>query len=130
MHRGGFNSFTGCGIFIPDLPDGDRYWVPVLGESSPGPVTCEFCLAGKPAPLCSTDPHKLRMAVVYGSPLDFPGEIVAREFFVHRAGQDRGEIVARALHLDDVRDMLRARGFSGLMARHPEDDPTIIEVWL
>lgn len=131
VHYGGFNGFTQCGIYIPDLPDGDTYWVPAtVGEALPGPVTCEFCLTGKLAPLCSTDPKKLRMAVVYGSPLDFPGEIVAREFFVHRSGQDPGALVARAKTLDEVRGTLRGRGFSGFVQRDPKDDPTIIEVWL
>lgn len=130
VHRGAYNGFTACGIYIPDLPDDDTYWVPAPGDAPPGPITCEFCLSGKLAPLCSTDPYKLRMAVVYGSPLDFPGEFVAREVLVHRKGQHPGEIVARAKSLGEVRDTLRGRGFSGFIHRHPEDDPTIIEVWL
>lgn len=111
--------------------EGERYWVPAPGaETDPGPVSCEFCLSGKLAPLCSTDPAKLRMAVVYESPLDFRGEFVAREFHVHRAGQERGDIIARSTRLEDVRGALRSRGFSGFLPRMPEDDPTILEVWL
>lgn len=72
----------------------------------------------------------MRMAVVYGSPLDFTGEFVAREFRVHRVGQEPGEVIAHSKSLDHVRSMVKLRGFSGAVKRKAEDDPTIIEIWL
>lgn len=146
IHLGARAGFTSCRIFIPDLPAGDRYWIPphldadtiALGDKPPpdSPVTCEYCRNGEPAPACSMDPAALRMFVVYGSPRDFPGEYVVREVRVlarARGGIEHGAIVARGPTLGAVRrQLLDSERGPGLyrLPRNPDDDPVIVEVWI
>ncbi|MCK5923540.1 MAG: hypothetical protein KAG66_21575 [Methylococcales bacterium] len=68
---------------------------------------------------------ELETWVVYASPLDFPGQFVTRLF--------KGETPTGRLFIDNdlgaVRDYLEMKGLVCL-PRFPEDDPTIVEVWL
>lgn len=134
--------YTACAIFVPDLPAGDRYWTPHeqdAGRDVIGPTTCPHCIAGRPAPLCSTDPRALTMWTVYAHPRDFPGEFVAREWKASRGRTAAGEMVARAADLDGCRRALdlhlRRDGRGGLEMLHRiaasvDDDRTIVETWI
>lgn len=62
---------------------------------------------------------------VYDHPKDFPNNYVARRFFLDTP---TGDIMVCAT-LDAIRIMLRQKGLSRL-ARHENDDPVIVEVWL
>lgn len=131
VHLGARNGYTTCGVFIPDLPGLDRYWIPGLGEEPPGPVTCPRCLAGKRAPVSSTTPRCLRMVTVYAYPKDFPREVLARESFIDASGQRLGEIIARGPDYAACRiALLKVNGDLYRLPRSPDDDPIIVETWI
>lgn len=152
IHLGMHQGYTFCRIFIPDLPEGDRHWIPpwewdftpenatAIAAKLPGtPITCPHCLAGKPAPICSTDPRLLRMWTIYERPRDYPEGYVAREW---RIVPQRTEVSIEKLvapTLDEIRSALDARlkaiGRGGLamlvrVARSPQDEPQIVETWM
>jgi hypothetical protein len=62
--------------------------------------------------------------VIYDHPLDRPDAFVARRWFLEEPTDD--VFVAETL------EMLRAKLPPGLvcLARHPTDDPRIVETWL
>lgn len=145
IHRVAGGGYTSCRIWIPDLPAADRHWAPYPGdmvdgrEPPIGPVTCPHCIAGTPAPVCSTDPAALTLWTIYSSPRDCPGEHVAREWRAMRGREVPGLIVARGRTLAACRaaldDHLRGVGRGGLgylcrMPRALDDDPVIVESWL
>ena len=72
----------------------------------------------------------LRLWTVYKSPSDYPGSYAARLFEIDGDGPPRptGSIVV-SKSLEHLRDELIEMGLVSL-ARSPEDDPTIVEVWL
>ena len=69
--------------------------------------------------------------VIYDHPRDFPNNIVVRHWLIWRGGEISAtdEVWLR----DDVegaRDVIRANFPDGYrLARQPDDDPTIVEVW-
>jgi hypothetical protein len=106
------------------------------GNEPPGPVTCPRCLAGKvtaqKALASSTDgPRALRIVTVYEHPRDFPDEFVARESFMDLMVERKGEIVARGPNLQSCRAAIIALDLGLVcLARHPDDDPVIVETWI
>ncbi len=118
---------TACGIYASDIMAGDMI------TTDPAASTCEWCNTGQGAPLCSTDPVALRMYVIYYSPRDYPGMYVVREWYVHDRARSASEPCAVAPTLEEARAKLRAlpRG-PGLykLGPHPDDDPTVVEVWV
>lgn len=141
VHLGLYGTgYTVCRIYIPDLPVVDRYWMPPRDiGAAPGPATCPYCLGGKPAPICSTDPRALRMWTIYERPRDYPESYVAREWMGVAGRTGAAKTCLTAPTLDAIRDALdahlRAIGRGGLamlvrMPRHFEDDPRIVETWL
>jgi hypothetical protein len=71
---------------------------------------------------------EMTMWAIYNSPSDYPGQIVARRFVV-----TPGKVVATPTlifwPLEEMRKAFRSLGCL-CMTRMPEDDPTILEVWL
>jgi hypothetical protein len=79
----------------------------------------------EPAP----DKEPLWIWVIYDHPRDFPNAFVARPQFETVDGiKQFGEGYA-APDLEVLRDHMRRMGLVCL-ARHPDDDPVIIEVWI
>lgn len=150
IHLGAGQGYTACGIYIPELPEGERYWYPPHEGVGPAtleqawniaavrrrvgnahPVTCEWCLAGKAAPIPSTHPRVLRLFTVYDHPRDFPDEFVVREHLLLDGRAQPGELVARAGTLVVVREMLLEK-HPGLhrLPRSEGDEPQIVESWV
>lgn len=71
----------------------------------------------------------LTMWTVYDHPRDFPNNYVARKFLVDADGPRPQEQILVCPHVDKIRATLAADGFVCL-PRLPDDDPTIIEVWV
>lgn len=71
----------------------------------------------------------LKVAVVYDSPTDYPGQVVGRFFEVLGP-----KIVPDALPFEvaDTVDEVRARIPDGMtcLGRRPEDEAHIVEVWI
>ena len=72
----------------------------------------------------------IEMFTVYSNPSDFPGKYVVRRSCVASKGivVDQEPLVV-ADDLESARSPLIERGLA-CMARHPHDDPVIVEVWL
>lgn len=64
------------------------------------------------------------LLVVYNSPLDYPGKVVARLWAVNKP--THYVVVGEAL--DEVRNMIPAH-FTNI-GRDENDDPRIVEVWI
>jgi len=66
---------------------------------------------------------------VYFNPSDYPGEYVVRRFVISGMNilQDK-DIWARRQTLEEARKTIPRT--QALMARHPSDDPVIVEVWI
>ena len=64
------------------------------------------------------------MWVVYDHPSDMPEQFVARKWLTDKHTE--------AFFLGETLEVLRAKLPQGLtrLARHPNDDPAIVEVWL
>jgi hypothetical protein len=71
------------------------------------------------------DDDTLAIWTVYDHPTDFPDSYVARRFLLERPTRT----VMIEPTLDALRSKLAALGLVRL-ARSPEDDPKIVEVWL
>lgn len=144
IHLAARGGYTMCRIFIPDLPAADRWWTPhpqdvAAGRQVIGPTSCPHCIAGTPAPMCSTDPRALTLWTIYARPRDYPGDFVAREWKALHGKEVPGAVVARASTLERCRegldDYLRRVGRGGLamlcrMPRFAEDEPQIAETWM
>lgn len=65
------------------------------------------------------------MWVVYDHPRDFPFSFVARRW---SGGEPTTEVI-ESRTLDSIRLLLAARGLVSL-ARHPDDEPQIVETWI
>jgi hypothetical protein len=70
----------------------------------------------------------LELWTVYDHPSDFPDHWVARRSVVGRGGATVTGAVIRAETLEGLR-LLLPPGMACL-TRQPDDDPTIVEVWL
>ena len=62
---------------------------------------------------------------VYDHPRDFPNSFIARAFDLD---QPTNQMIVAA-DLEKLRGILESWGLTRL-ARHPEDDPCIVETWL
>jgi hypothetical protein len=73
----------------------------------------------------------LRTITVYAGTRDFPGEVVAREWFTDSTGIRKGEIVARCPDLQSCRAAIMAID-PGLycIPRSDGDNPAIVETWI
>lgn len=77
----------------------------------------------------STDPRiALSIYTVFENPKDFPGLFVVRRFDVVKGKSIATNWVHSARTLEQVR-LLIPQG-TVMLARHPEDDATIVETWL
>jgi hypothetical protein len=76
------------------------------------------------------DPDALYLYVIYDHPKDHPNVFVAR-LWKSKAGESipTGEIMT-CQSLDVIRDYMTFELHLTCLARMPEDDPTIVEVWL
>ena len=72
----------------------------------------------------------LAMWTIYDHPNDYPNYFVARRFEVSSAGPVATESIVVAADLEKLRDMFEFEMHLTCLARSPEDDPKIIEVWL
>lgn len=73
----------------------------------------------------------LPIIVIYQNPLDYPLKFVVRRQWACEGG--RVEIEAEPLAVVDTLDQARAAvptGSDARLDRDPNDDPTILEVWL
>lgn len=71
----------------------------------------------------------MRMWTVYDHPADYPDSYVAREFIVFTGGPMPTTNFMACPDLELLRDELYGMGLVSL-ARSPEDEPKIVEVWL
>lgn len=76
----------------------------------------------------------LRQWVVYDNPSDHPGKFVAREWLIYPAsegGARPSEVTCYVdEYLENVRRFIQAVAPDSFrIARSPEDDPVIVEVW-
>ncbi len=67
----------------------------------------------------------ISMWTIFDHPLEYPGYFVARYFIMDRPTTS----LILSESLDPLRDTLAAAGFV-MLARSPEDDPKIVEVWI
>lgn len=67
--------------------------------------------------------------VVYEKPRDYPDSFVARQWLIDKDGPRFGGAVLVSDSLESIRRALSAAGLTCL-ARDPNDDPVIVEVWL
>jgi hypothetical protein len=67
--------------------------------------------------------------VVYARPVDFPNSFVARLWKIERGSTVPTDVLIVCGSLEDIRARLRARGLTQL-DRLPEDDRSIVEVWI
>lgn len=71
----------------------------------------------------------LAIWTVYADPTDYPGKFVARRFDVTKDGPVPSDNVIIVPTLGMVRHILDEMHLTR-MARHPDDDPKIVECWL
>lgn len=128
IHLGGRGGWTRCSLWIPELLDGERHWIPLPSEALPGPVTCPDCIAGRAARRSSTLAKELHLWTVYDHPRDYPTHWVVRESVVAGGKLTMAPSPWLAVTLDEARALVPP----GLhcMPRQPTDDPVIVEVWL
>lgn len=73
---------------------------------------------------------------IYNNAADFPGEFVVRSWLVHGFGaqattRPKRTLEVRGKTLDLVRrELLKHRPGLVRLERFPQDDPTIVEVWI
>lgn len=82
-----------------------------------------------PDGLVSGGPVIMEQWVVYQRPKDFPSNYVARKWLIRRGGIEATASVMVCRTIDRLRRELAGRGLTCL-DRDPEDDPSIVEVWL
>lgn len=70
--------------------------------------------------------NTLEMWVVYDHPRDFPGGYIARKWIV---GEGPTAVVMWSDRLEEVQDFLENLGLVKI-ARHPSDDPVVMEQWI
>jgi hypothetical protein len=70
----------------------------------------------------------LTIFTVYENPTDYPGLIVVRGFLIGSEGAEPLAECELFGSLEEARSVLGGRRLFQL-ARHPEDDPTIVETW-
>jgi hypothetical protein len=73
-----------------------------------------------------TNSSSLSMWVVYDHPLDYPDKFVARLW----VGEQPTQSIIIANDLAMIRDTLCFEMHKVCLARNPEDDPKILEMWL
>lgn len=80
--------------------------------------------------LCQVDFSELNfpMATIYEKPLDFPNEFVARVW--DGKGAKPTNIIIKRATVQEIREDIRAAGFTTVFARTEDDDPNIVEIWI
>jgi len=71
----------------------------------------------------------LAIWTVYDHPTDFPEFFIARKSLVSGTGFVITDETISSISLETLRDEMKHRGLLR-MARHPSDDPVIVEVWM
>jgi len=71
---------------------------------------------------------KIPMAVIYNSPKDFPDMYLCRIW--EGAGCHPTTAATQRFSLEELREDIRAAGFTVLIPRSPNDDPVILETWM
>jgi hypothetical protein len=74
-------------------------------------------------------PDALSIWVIYDHPTDFPDHFVARRHIAYGPGAGPTDDIVIHGKLAAVRKEMERR-FLTCLARHPEDDPKIVETWL
>ena len=83
-----------------------------------------------PPPIAATgNPSFLSQWVLYDHPSDYPDTYIARRWVVAEGAYAPTEDIIQSDDLDSLRRLMEGMGLSRI-ARMPEDDPKIIEVWL
>lgn len=79
----------------------------------------------------STDEMRILLVwTVFDHPSDWPENFVVRPHVVLRDGTVKPDPQVFLFdNLDDAREFLSEKGLTCL-ARHPEDDPVIVETWI
>jgi hypothetical protein len=75
------------------------------------------------------DEDAIRIWAVYNRPKDFPDHFVAREHLVFRGFHAPTDNFIQSKDLNVIREHMIAMG-KFCLARHPNDDPNILESWL
>lgn len=71
------------------------------------------------------------MAVIYDHPRDFPDHFVVREHHITAGGRCMPSLVSHQFDtLEEARDHARQPHGKICIARHPKDDPVIVESWV
>lgn len=76
-----------------------------------------------------TDNDALMIWTICENPRDFPGKFTARPSAIRKSGAEMQQQVLVADRLEPLREKMIEMGLTCL-ARHPTDDPVIVEVWL
>lgn len=72
----------------------------------------------------------LAIWTVYDHPKDYPDKFVARRFDVSPGKVEASGSIIIMDKLKDLRDMLEFEMHLSCIARHPEDEPQIVEAWI
>ena len=80
--------------------------------------------------LCQVDFSELNfpMATIYEKPLDFPNEFVARVW--DGKGAKPTNIIIKRATVQEIREDIRAAGFTTVFVRTEDDDTNIVEIWI
>lgn len=80
--------------------------------------------------LCKVDFSELAfpMVTIYEKPLDFPDAFVAR-VWDGKGAKPTNALISRST-IQDIREDIRAAGFTTVFRRAEEDDPHIVETWM
>lgn len=81
-------------------------------------------------PFTPADTRRMLQWAIYDHPSDFPNTYVARCWIIEQNGTyGPSTDVIMTTDLDSLRRMMEGMGLVRI-TRSPDDDPTIIEVWL
>ena len=72
----------------------------------------------------------LAIWTVYDHPLDYPNDFVARRFEIGAGGHRPTASIIVAPDLETLRRIFLTEMHLTCLARHPADDPKIVECWL
>ncbi len=72
----------------------------------------------------------LSLWTIYDHPSDYPDHYVAREYLVTPDGPVRTDNIMLSADVERLRECFLAEMGLACLSRSPEDDPTIMEIWL
>ena len=80
--------------------------------------------------LCRVDFSELvfPLVTIYEKPLDFPDDFVARVW--DGKGPKPTNIMIKKSTIQEIREDIRAAGFTERIVRAEDDDPHIVETWM